>query len=87
MGYGDRIPLHVVVRASEDGKIVGGISAGTSLGLLTIGLVYLPETLRGSGLGARMMAMAEEEARRGMPGDAATGASSTFTEPSIGRAL
>jgi GNAT superfamily N-acetyltransferase len=29
-----------------------------------IDLVYLPETLRGRDIGARMMAMAEEEARR-----------------------
>ena len=64
LGYGDRVPLHVVVRASEDGEIIGGISGGTSLGLLTINLVYLPETLRGTGVGTRMMAMAEQEARR-----------------------
>ncbi|UPK32690.1 GNAT family N-acetyltransferase [Bradyrhizobium sp. 186] len=42
----------------------GGISGGTSLGLLTVNLVYLPETLRGTGIGTRMMAMAEQEARR-----------------------
>ena len=63
VGYGDRLPLHVSVRASEDGEIIGGISGGTSLGLLTINLVYLPETLRGTGIGARMMAIAEQEAR------------------------
>jgi len=63
VGHGDRVPLHVVVRTSKDGEIVGGISGGTSLGVLTINLVYLPESLRGTGVGTRMMAMAEQEAR------------------------
>ena len=47
----------------------GGIIGRTSLGLMFIDLVYLPETLRGHDIGARMMGLAEEEARRrGWPG-------------------
>ena len=42
----------------------GGIIGRTSLGLMFIDLVYLPETLRGHDIGARMMGLAEEEARR-----------------------
>jgi GNAT superfamily N-acetyltransferase len=57
------VPLHVIIRAAEDGEIIGGISAGTSLGLRTVNLVYLPETLRGTGIGTCMMDMAEQEAR------------------------
>ena len=64
VGYADRLPLHVIVRDSTSNDIVGGISGSTSLGLLFVNLVYLPENLRGSGMGARMMAMAEDEARR-----------------------
>jgi GNAT superfamily N-acetyltransferase len=64
VGYADREPLHVIVRDSDRGEIVGGISGRTSLGLLFIDLVYLPETLRGTGVGSRMMTMAEDEARR-----------------------
>jgi GNAT superfamily N-acetyltransferase len=64
VGYADREPLHVVVRASEHGQILGGISGRTSLGLLFINVVYLPEELRGAGIGTRMMTLAEEEARR-----------------------
>ena len=51
VGHQDRAPLSVVVRASADGKIVGGIRAGTAFGLLTVSLVYLPEALRGAGVG------------------------------------
>lgn len=68
-GYADRQPLNILLRDAPDGPIVGGVLGRTSLGLLFINLVYLPEHLRGSGLGARMMAMAEQEARsRGCKG-------------------
>jgi len=64
VGYADRLPLHVIVRDGEGGAVLGGISGRTSLGLLFIDLVYLPESLRGQDIGTRMMALVEEEARR-----------------------
>jgi GNAT superfamily N-acetyltransferase len=64
VGYADRKALHVIVRDSDTGKIVGGISGRTSLGLMFIDLIYLPEALRGHDIGTRMMTVAEEEARR-----------------------
>ena len=64
VGYADRVPLHVIVRDAESGKIVGGISGKTSLGLMFVDLVYLPEALRGRDIGTRMMELAEEEAQR-----------------------
>ena len=64
VGYADRIPLTVKLCDPDDGAVIGGIVGGTSLGLLFIDLVYLPESLRGQDLGTRMMAMAEDEARR-----------------------
>jgi GNAT superfamily N-acetyltransferase len=63
-GYTDRQPLNVIVRETPDGPIIGGILGRTSLGLLFVELVYLPQQLRGTGLGAQMMAMVEAEARR-----------------------
>jgi GNAT superfamily N-acetyltransferase len=69
VGYADRAPLTVIARDAEGGAvpggpILGGIIAHTSLGLLFVDLVYLPDTLRGQDLGSRMMAMVEQEARR-----------------------
>jgi GNAT superfamily N-acetyltransferase len=64
VGYTDRVPLHVLVSDPDSGKVVGGITGRTSLGLMFIDLVYLPENLRGRDIGARMMALAEKEARR-----------------------
>jgi hypothetical protein len=51
VGYADRVPLHVFVRDAESGKIVGGISGKTSLGLMFVDLMYLPENLRGRDIG------------------------------------
>jgi len=64
VGYADRVPLYALVSDRDSGKVVGGVIGRTSLGLMFIDLVYLPETLRGHDIGARMMGLAEEEARR-----------------------
>jgi len=64
VGYADRRPLNVLARDPETGAIIGGIHGRTSLGMLFINLVFVPERLRGSGMGTRMMRMAEDEALR-----------------------
>jgi GNAT superfamily N-acetyltransferase len=64
VGYADRRALNVLVKDPETSAIIGGIHGRTSLGLLFVDLVYLPERLRGSQVGTRMMRLAEEEARR-----------------------
>ena len=68
-GYWDWRPLAVLLRDPADGDIVGGLLGRTSLGLLFVDLVFIPERLRGKALGARMLQMAEQEAaRRGCRG-------------------
>src|SRR5689334_6347455 len=65
-GYWDPRPLAVLVRDPATHDVVGGILARTSLGLLFIDLVFLPESLRGQQIGTRMLRLVEEEAvRRG----------------------
>jgi GNAT superfamily N-acetyltransferase len=64
VGYADRKALHVIVRDSDTGKIVGGITGRTSLGLMFIDLIYLPEALRGHDIGTQIMTLAEQEAQR-----------------------
>ena len=65
-GYVDSRPLAVLVRDQASGEVVGGVLGKTTLGLLFIDLVFLPETTRGKGVGSDMMRAAEEEAvRRG----------------------
>src|SRR5215475_7747487 len=59
----DRRDLAVLPRDTRTGEILGGILGRTSLGLLFIDLVFIPEAMRRHGLGSRMLQMAEEEGR------------------------
>jgi GNAT superfamily N-acetyltransferase len=54
----------VMVHDPETGDAAGGLLGRTSMGLFFLDLFYLPEHLRGSGMGSRALNMAEEEARR-----------------------
>jgi GNAT superfamily N-acetyltransferase len=63
-GYDDYKRLAIFVTDPESGAIVGGIYGGSYLGQLSIERVFLPESLRRYRLGSRLLAMAEEEARR-----------------------
>lgn len=63
-GYRDWRPLAVLARDPTNGRVVGGMLGRTSLGLLFIDLVFLPDELRGRHVGGRMLRMAEEEAAR-----------------------
>lgn len=52
------------MRDPQTGRVVGGLSGRTSLGLLFVDLVYLPADLRGSGVGSEILRLAEAEGRR-----------------------
>jgi Predicted acetyltransferase len=64
IGYGDRLPLAVVVKNPDSGDVLGGITGRSSLGLLFLDLFYLPEALRGAGLGSELLRRFEQEGRR-----------------------
>ena len=57
-------PLAVMVHDPATGDAAGGLLGRTSMGLFFLDLFYLPEHLRGGGMGSRALHMAEEEARR-----------------------
>ncbi len=63
-GVDDSRSLAVVVSDPDTNEILGGITGRTSLGLLFIDLVFLPDELRGGGLGSRILKLAEDEGRR-----------------------
>ena len=60
----DRRPLAVLVKDPDTGKLLGGMTGRTSLGLMFVDVFHLPKSLRGSGLGSRILRMAEEEGKR-----------------------
>jgi GNAT superfamily N-acetyltransferase len=61
---GDEAILDIVVYDDESSEPVGGLLGHTSFGLFFLDLFYLPEALRGRGLGSCILALAEGEARR-----------------------
>jgi GNAT superfamily N-acetyltransferase len=62
-GRVDTRTLDILVRDDSD-EIIGGLLGRSSLGLFFLDLFYLPKQLRRGGLGSRLIAQAEEEARR-----------------------
>ena len=60
----DNTTLDVLVRDDNSGEILGGLLGHTSYRLFFLDLFYLPEELRGAGLGSRIIGLAEDEARR-----------------------
>jgi GNAT superfamily N-acetyltransferase len=63
-GISDLRPLAVVVKDPGNGQVLGGVTGRTSLRLLFIDIFFLPPSLRGNGLGSRILQMAEDEGRR-----------------------
>jgi GNAT superfamily N-acetyltransferase len=59
----DYRPLVIILNDSDSGTILGGLWGGTNFAHLHIDLLFVPEKLRGSGLGRQMMLRAEQEAK------------------------
>jgi ribosomal protein S18 acetylase RimI-like enzyme len=62
-GESDRRELTAPVYGDE-GELRGGLVGYTGRGWLYVSMLYIPEELRGRGLASRMLAMAEDEARK-----------------------
>jgi GNAT superfamily N-acetyltransferase len=75
----DRDSFSVKV-TGPDGQIVGGLTAWTWAGLCTISLMWVRQDHRGDGWGGRILAAAEDEARR-RGCDRASVSSFTFQAP------
>jgi GNAT superfamily N-acetyltransferase len=63
-GYTDARPLMVLISDPISKEAHGGLIGRTSLGLLFVDLLFVPDWLRGHGLGSRIMTAAEAEAKR-----------------------
>lgn len=56
-------PLYIFLR-DEEGRLVGGLLGDTYWGWCAINIVWIDERFRQQGLGERLLAAAEDEARR-----------------------
>ena len=63
-GLNDRRPLNVIVIDPSSNEVLGGAAGRTSLGLAFLDLFHLPSSLRGSGLGTKILRAFEDEARK-----------------------
>ena len=63
-GFTDYHPLSISVRDPETQDVVGGLIGRSAFGLLFIDLFVLPPARRGSGLGGRLLKIAEDEGRK-----------------------
>jgi len=53
----------VMTAESDDGQMIGGLSGSTSYGWLLVKVLWVSEGFRNSGIGRKLMASAEEQAR------------------------
>ncbi|NTJ42983.1 GNAT family N-acetyltransferase [Agrobacterium larrymoorei] len=54
----------VISLKNEDGNVIGGLAGQTARSWLYTALLFIPEELRGHGLGPKLLGMAEDEARQ-----------------------
>jgi GNAT superfamily N-acetyltransferase len=62
-GESDKRELIITIRDDEN-IVTGGLVGHTARGWLYVQLLFIPETMRGRGTGPKLLAMAEEEARK-----------------------
>jgi GNAT superfamily N-acetyltransferase len=62
LGANERRPLAIMIQ--ENGALIGGLYGRTSWRRLTIELLFVPEKLRGQGMGAKLLAQADDEAKK-----------------------
>jgi GNAT superfamily N-acetyltransferase len=61
-GHSDSRPLAVLINDPVTNAVVGGLLGRTTLGLFFVDLIFVPDALRGRGVGSRILEAAEREA-------------------------
>jgi GNAT superfamily N-acetyltransferase len=63
LGPADTRPLAIVIQLRDGQAIIGGLVGRTSFRRLFIELLFVPESLRGQGIGQEVLGRAEAEAK------------------------
>jgi GNAT superfamily N-acetyltransferase len=63
-GIDDQRPIALLVKDPATQEVLGGLYGRTSRGVLFIDVFFLPESMRGHGLGSELLQKAEEEGRQ-----------------------
>jgi GNAT superfamily N-acetyltransferase len=63
-GIDDQRPIALLVKDPTTSEVLGGLNGRSSRGVLFIDVFFLPEAMRGVGLGSKLLKMAEDEGRR-----------------------
>jgi GNAT superfamily N-acetyltransferase len=63
-GVANNTALDVLIRGPASREVLGGLVGRTSLGVFFVDYFFVPDTLRRHGIGRRVLAIAEAEARR-----------------------
>jgi GNAT superfamily N-acetyltransferase len=63
-GHSDSRALAVLITDPVTNGVVGGLLGKTTLGLFFVDLIFVPDSLRGRGVGSRVLEAAEREAAR-----------------------
>ncbi len=58
----DGLPLAISITDQESGETLGGLWGATGYGYLHIDLLFVPQAMRGNGMGRSVMRQAENEA-------------------------
>ncbi len=56
-------PVGVLIRSQDDARLLGGLWGRTSFKWLFVELLFIPEALRGQGIGTQLLRTAEDEAK------------------------
>jgi GNAT superfamily N-acetyltransferase len=62
-GPDTHLPLAILIRDNDDNAILGGLCGHSFYEWMYINLFFIPDTLRGHGLGQRLLTQAEQIAR------------------------
>lgn len=64
LGPADSKPLAITIRSKGDGALIGGLFGRTGFRRMFIELLFIPDGLRGQGIGPKLLQQAEDEAKR-----------------------